>query len=244
MGSRNNPTIHLFSPANLIRLLAVFVCLHLLLSRAGNAEAGIVTHSGTISSHTTWLSTDVHRVTGTVTVSPGIVLTIEPGTVVKFNSGTGLDINGALYAVGNPSEKIVFTSYRDDSIGGDTNGDGFSTGQPGDWGRIYFSDSVTDSLTRLEYAVIRYGGSGNQGNVYINSADIPVKFSDISSGSSYGIYTYNTSPLIEGNAITGNGSHGIYNYYGSPVDRNNTITGNSNGIYAQYATPALDGNTI
>ncbi|MCC7201471.1 MAG: hypothetical protein IT393_02250, partial [Nitrospirae bacterium] len=169
---------------SLVCFLVLFVCLHLHMFRPGNAEADVVTHSGTIGAHTTWTSVDIHRITGTVTVSSGIILTIEPGTIVKFNAGTSLNINGVLDAAGNESEKIVFTSYRDDSIGGDTNGDGFSTGQPGDWGRISFGDSVVDFLTRLEYAVVRYGGSGNSGNVYIAQADFPVRFSDISYGSS------------------------------------------------------------
>src|SRR3990172_6639446 len=171
MRSEGNRAIHLLI-VNFIRLFTIFACLHLVIW-AGNAEADVVTHpAGTISSHTTWSNLDIHRVTGNVTVAAGITLTIEPGTIVKFNSGTNLDINGVLDAVGNSSGKIVFTSYRDDSFGGDTNGDGFSAGQSGDWNLIYFADSVTDSMTRLEHTIIRFGGGSGEGNVFMNRADV------------------------------------------------------------------------
>ncbi|MEK7374994.1 MAG: right-handed parallel beta-helix repeat-containing protein, partial [Thermodesulfobacteriota bacterium] len=182
---------------------------------------------------------------GTATVATGVKLTVAPGVIWKLTNNAVLDVNGALYAVGSASQKIVFTSWRDDSFGGDTNGDGSSAGQAGDWGRISFSDSVTDSQTRLEHVVVRYGGAGNAGSVYMVQADVPVVSSDISYGSSFGIYTYSASPLIEGNTISNNGSYGIYHYGdGSPVYRGNTITGNDQGIYVSYATPVIEGNTI
>jgi hypothetical protein len=72
---------------------------------------------------------------GNVTVASGATLTIDPGVVVKFN-GTlrELRVNGTLAAVGTSGSHIVFTSYQDDSAGGDTNGDGAATsGVAGQW---------------------------------------------------------------------------------------------------------------
>ncbi|MBW1913466.1 MAG: right-handed parallel beta-helix repeat-containing protein, partial [Deltaproteobacteria bacterium] len=207
-----------------------------------------------------------YQVGGNVTVATGAKLTIEPGVVWKFASSVGIDVNGALYAVGGSSDSIVFTSYRDDEFGGDTNGGGFSTGQPGDWNRIYFSDSAVEFLTRLEHVKVLYGGSGGSGNINMNNSSVPVISSEISYGSSYGIYALNCSPLIQGNTISNNGSYGIYTWDGSPliqvntisnngsygiyhrgyytlpspVDLNNTITGNFGGIYVRYATPTID----
>ena len=111
--------------------------------------AATVEHSGTISAHTTWSNTDVHLITGNVTVASGVILTIEPGTVVKFNSGRRMNIAGALDAQGTAVDKIYFTSYRDDTVGGDTNENGPSNGQANDWQRIQFDSTVTPSLTHF-----------------------------------------------------------------------------------------------
>ena len=73
-----------------------------------------------------------YQVSGSTTVATGVKLELAPGTVWKFN-GNSLTVNGALLAEGTPSEKIVFTSYRDDSSGCDANNNGFSSGAPGDW---------------------------------------------------------------------------------------------------------------
>src|SRR3989304_1931536 len=206
-----------------------------------SATAG-TTVSGTITTNTTWAA-GVFYVSGSdITVNAGVTLTINPGVIVKFGANRGMTVRGTLTAGGTAGSPVVFTAYADDSYGGDSNNNGPSSGTPGSWNRLYFDNT---SSSRLDHAVVRYGGSGNDGNVYLYYSNVPVISSTISNGSSYGIYTHTTSPLIEGNTISNNGDAGIYHYNtSSPVDRNNTITGNSNGIYVQYATPAIDGNTI
>jgi len=131
------------------------------------------------SVHTTWSAADVHRITGDVTVSAGVTLTIEPGAVVKFNSGRRLRIDGAISAAGTPANKIIFTSYRDDSAGGDSNGDGPSRGQPADWADIYLGDSLTETLSQIQYVDVRYAGSRNTGSIYAYQNDITISDSTV-----------------------------------------------------------------
>jgi parallel beta-helix repeat protein len=244
------------------KTLVLFIVLVLSLFCSLNSEATIE-EGGNITEDTVWTADDVHLVTTNIAVAAGITLTIEAGTIVKFNPGTSISVNqGLLVAAGDVGNKIVFTSYRDDEFGGDTNGDGLSQGQPGDWNRIYLNQAVAcahqpcepeDTGTELKNCIIRYGGSGNQGSLYLDRSDISIISSEISKGNSFGIYVYNCSPLIEGNTISNNGreSYGnglyLYNYSStvSPVIRNNTITGSyTNGIYSLSSTPLIEGNTI
>jgi len=67
-------------------------------------------------------------------------------------------IDGVLDAQGTASDPVVFTSIRDDSHGGDTNGDGNATvPAPGDWAYIKFNSRANVENT-LEHVLIQYGG--------------------------------------------------------------------------------------
>jgi len=169
----------------------------------------IVLHSGPIDTDTTWSAVDIHLVTGTVTVQTGTTLTIEAGTVVKFDAYTGLTVNGTLHAVGTSGGRIVFTSYRDDSVGGDTNGDGASSGQPGDWYQIYFSSTSDSEASRLENAVIRYGGGGT-GSIYEDGVSVPVHSCEIRDGLNTGVYLWNSSAAVTNSVISGHTADGVY----------------------------------
>ena len=116
---------------------------------------------GAINADTNWTADNVYIVSCDVTVESGSVLTIEPGTVVKFQFDDSLTINGKLVAQGSLAAPVYFTSFRDDTIGGDTNGDGNATVPAVEnWGRIQFAEESDDSSI-IEHAVIRY--SGNDG---------------------------------------------------------------------------------
>jgi len=205
------------------------------------AETEAVTLAGALTTDTV-LKGGVYVVSPSVTVPAGVTLTIQPGTIIKFLSGQNLEVQGTLFAVGEEGRPVVFTAYTDDEFGGDTNGDGPSAGAAGYWDRIFFSGTAGSWIERC---VVRYGGSAGYGNIYLYQSDDVVRLSEVSEGSSYGVYTRFGSPLLEGNEIRNNGSHGIYHNYGSPVDRGNVVSGNaSNGINAQDAAPTIENNTI
>ena len=86
--------------------------------------------SGVIDINTTWISANSpYIVDSDINITSSTTLTIEPGVVVKFSPFTRitLDKSGVIHAVGTPTNKIYFTSLADDSIRGDTNGDGNTT---------------------------------------------------------------------------------------------------------------------
>ena len=119
-------------------------------------------HSGILSADEMWLGSLVHHVIGDVTVPNGVTLTIGAGAVVKFDAYKGLVLQpgGHLIARGAVTTPIVFTSNRDDTAGGDSNGDGdHTTPQPGDWRWIY----VDGAEATFDHVEMRYGGGTESG---------------------------------------------------------------------------------
>jgi hypothetical protein len=115
---------------------------------------------GTLTQDTYWTTLgSPYVLDGSVTIGANATLTIDPGVIVKLNgSSTGMYVNGHLSAVGTRGAPIVFTSYQDDSEGGDTNGDGSgSAGSPGQWYSLNFNSSGS----QLAYAILDYGGWGS-----------------------------------------------------------------------------------
>ncbi|GIW96443.1 MAG: hypothetical protein KatS3mg110_4484 [Pirellulaceae bacterium] len=120
-------------------------------------EGGLTSISGTLSSDT-MLSGTVH-VTGDLQVAAGVTLTLLPGTVVKVASAAFIDVRGTLSAQGTADLPIIFTSFRDDSVGIDVSGPGTDSGQPGDWEALYFTTGNPQAL--LEHVEIRFAGDTN-----------------------------------------------------------------------------------
>ncbi len=91
----------------------------------GNA---IYVRAGTVGTSTQWIDEHLYYVVGIITVAEGVTLALEPGTIMKMNNNAKLIVQGTLVASGSESDQIVWTSYRDDSYGGGTNGDGVTIG--------------------------------------------------------------------------------------------------------------------
>jgi hypothetical protein len=112
----------------------------------------------------------VYVITDDVTVRAGRTLTIQAGTIVKFQYyGLSLVVEGALNVNGTAANKVYFTGSRDDTIGGDTNGDGGDTapGNGYDWRSIYFTSGSSGNVNHAE---IRYGGYGGEGAINLNGS--------------------------------------------------------------------------
>ena len=102
------------------------------------------------------------------TVEENAVVTLEEGAVVKVEYRSDMSdgkrvtpfrsvtVKGLLLNPGLPAQKVTFTSVRDDSIGGDTNGDGVTTeALTDDWERVYFPDDQI-SLSNMEFRYAKY----------------------------------------------------------------------------------------
>ena len=126
--------------------------------------------AGTLATgQTTWLGNRVYLVSGDLTVASGATLTVQPGAVVKFAAGVSLIVNsgGTLNAVGNRAQPIFFTSDEDDSISGDTNGDGAGTlPKAGDWRQLLINGG-TANLTHVR--IYWCGAVNNEGGLNVAS---------------------------------------------------------------------------
>ncbi len=119
-------------------------------------------HTGTLPGNAVFAGRMLHEIVGDVTVPDGATLTVEPGAVLKFHDKAGLVVaaTARLEALGTLSAPIVFTSFKDDTQGGDSNRDGDAT-QPaaGDWRWIRIAGEAT-----LVHVRLRYGGGTASGN--------------------------------------------------------------------------------
>jgi hypothetical protein len=123
-----------------------------------NAYDAYLVAAVTMDVDRTWnLTTMPMAISGDFRVAKDTMLTIEPGVVLKLSHGQDIRVSGTLDARGTLAQPIIITSYRDDSLFGDTWHDGDDAPLPGDWYRIYFDpDSVNSVLERVD---IRYGGN-------------------------------------------------------------------------------------
>lgn len=110
---------------------------------------------------------------GTITVPTGVTLTLQPKVVIKPSGGFLLfDVSGVLNAVGGTgSDRVVFTSLKDDTWGGDTNSDGsVMSPSAGDWRNLAFQDQSVDAQCVIRNVLFQFGGGSNQGVVTTVSA--------------------------------------------------------------------------
>jgi len=137
----------------------------------GNGVNGVYvtgTLGGTTAPQTwRWGGNGIPYVIGNLVVAGSDTLLIDDVVVVKFDlPSSNMQVGGAgthLRTTGTAQAPVWFTSRKDDSVGGDTNGDGSaSSPAAGDWQAVYLSNSCTADLAGTYLA---YGGASNQANI-------------------------------------------------------------------------------
>ena len=137
--------------------------------------AAATNFSGTIVNPVWEADGNPYIIEGTITVQAGAKLTIKPGVVVKFNEGAKLVVNGELQAIGEASNKIIFTANQTNPA-------------KNNWGGIQFGSEATDAS---------YNGNGeyNAGSIIKNAI---IKYAET------GITCDNANPYLENNLISDN----------------------------------------
>lgn len=188
-----------------IRLLAMLALIPLLALVAAAGPAQVVNIGGVISdgSGGPLLGGTVYHA-NFLTVPAGSTLTVQAGAIVKFGPGSGMDINGTLNVDGTAGNPVIFTSVPDDTAGGDTNGNGPSTGSPTDWRGLRFGSASDASV--LRHLVLRYGGHSGWPGIQLGQSDATIENCTVSSCAFIGLSLFNTSmPAVTGCAFVNNG---------------------------------------
>jgi len=171
-------------------------------------------------------------------------LSIEPGAVIKFHykEGPALTVtsNGAIIAKGASDKPIVFTSYKDDSHGGDTNNDeNSSSPQSGDWNGIY----IEESGSVFNYCWFYYGGPDKVLEVWNTSLSVTNSTFAHNRGIALNISKATIGTIVEENIFYDNEKPlsistafdiGDSNIFHNP--ENPSQTNKHNGIFLEYGS--------
>ncbi len=218
---------------------------------SGNKFASVRV-SGTLSGDVTWALNPglTYLVGGDLTVARRGKLVLGPGLVVKLETAASdVFVDGTLDAQGSEAAPVVFTSFKDDSLGGDTNGDAAATSPaPGDWGQIRFNPGSRAS--RLDHALVAYGAStasAAPGQVRIDSEGVSVSDSTFRSSRQAGLHVTGAISLVRGSRFEGNLTHGLQidlrSNRGLLLD-GNTFVGNTLHAVSLGLTAARGGITL
>ncbi len=123
-----------------------------------NDYNGIQVNNMVVEGNLTWSETEVPFVFdgSGMSIDLGKSLSLSPGVMIKLWNNSWW-VRGTLIAEGTMSQPIWFTSYKDDSVGGDTNNDGSITSAgPGDWDYIKILEM--NNISTFNYCMFYYGG--------------------------------------------------------------------------------------
>ncbi len=191
----------------------------------------------------------------TFNVPQGVTVMIDAGAVLKFRAAN-IDVGSsselvsragaALQILGTPDSRVMFTSYHDDSIGGDSDGFGPAVAA-GQWGGVTFrqdSDSASKKafVNTVHQGTFRYGGGqvaidgqfASIAPIQIESTRPTVAFNRVTASAGAAIAATpnafeesngRVGPEIKGNKVFNNSINGLFikidTGFGRPLEQLN-----------------------
>lgn len=203
----------------------------------GNTYNAVLVKQGTLSASThTWNKINApYYIPLPMTISSAGILNISPGTVIKMGPGSSFFISGAgseLNLNGNATEGITVTAVIDDSVMGDTNNDGVSTGSPGYWNYFRYYNGAGGNIN---YSDLRYGGGNATYNaiVYVQTTGFgQLSHTRLANSLYYGFRSAASSNVpteISNCSFENNGDYAAYLYSSDAhvIQSNNTFSNNA-----------------
>lgn len=177
----------------------------------------------------------VAHLPGTISIGGGIRLTVHSGVWLKFFSNRSIGTsNGFLELRGTAYAPIRLTSIHDDTVGGDTNGNGSATAPtPGAWEGIVLNNP---SASYIEHTRIRYANRG----VLCQSSQTAIR-SVRTYRCNTGLWLSNLLGSLENVVISSSTGDGIYFTGAGNFDVKHASVGNCGG-YGIRASGGYSGN--
>ena len=169
-------------------------------------------------------------------------LTLRQGVVIKWTNALELNATGTLRVLGTGYEPVVFTAVADDSIAGDTNNNGPSSGGAASWRGVVVNSGAPAGV--VEHARIRYTGAGYQPGLSCSSPQVAVRSVRVDSSFSTGIVLAACAGNPANLIVWGCGGNGIHLTGGSFHLQHATVYGGVTGIYREAAWTGAVVNSI
>jgi hypothetical protein len=209
---------------------------------ACSVDAAGLTLPGSVAVDTTltYRAGCTYKVTTNITIGTAATLTIEPGVRVEFASGAGLEVDGALNAVGTAALPIVFAGAQPTA---------------GYWDGIYFYRTI-DNRNVLDHVIVDGAGntamlSGVPANVALDRSSAQITNTSLRNGKGFGLALAGASSLagasgFAGNTVTSN-ALGAASLAGDVVGQlagaGSTFVGNAKNIIAVASHTVLAAQT-
>jgi parallel beta-helix repeat protein len=165
--------------------------------------------------------------------------TIASNNIIK--SDGWIYVDGTLKAIAGENERIIFTSYKNDNAGGDSNNDGAATipGR-GSWGGVYFRNSGSNASV-MQRCDVTFGGTSSRGAIVVENANPTIENCSLENNY-YGFELRNAAkPVLRYNTIAGSAVVPVAMTFDSdPVFTDNVFSFSDN----QYDAIGLLGSTL